>query len=1133
MNRLLASSLLIAFIVSGTASARFQQKNLQPEPADKESNEGQLKRYRGQTKFLNATQSFANTRGGVALAGARSNKSAADSMNDPRRAQQESDVFKVGKPGSKLLYLLNDVRGLQVVSYAAGVTAPKLLGRAAATGNYSDQMYYDAARDRLVVLERMYFDESGNYSWSANQSRAIVYDVSKPESPTIVQELALDGEIADSRLVGDVLYVATSIRPDYSNGYSEQKAKGLVYSVKLGQKLAVVERVELALPTSARENMNIVEIEQNGSFQYYLVAVLSQTGWGWWDRQSLVEIVDISSPMGDIKRVMVVSAKGEIRERSQTTIKNNTLVVVSNFSGAERNDPLKIAVETFKLPTASSEIIDENEAQYRKLHIDRQLKGLTGLARDQKYAELVADAQTGLQDRFVKVSDSAAATAPVRGSAATATASLRKVVADSLVVTQSDEAGSDGRPLNASIQDVRFENNRLYVFWVPQNNRDPFDLFDFSHPESGIKYLKRLKFEGWIQRAIPVRYQNRDFVLALGHIIPAVDDGRNRRYPQAMLFEIIGNAGSERPMEVAQLTLNKGDLWADFNGRDRDVEVKFSGAGQGSLMFEVYAKQGSSYVSGGKLVHFNLEAATKGDFNQVFTEGSLLAAESSWLKRVFTNPEIERINTFSNEALATFNIGDKGAATEIGRAVHVLELARNIEAYVDLPSGDRYTQGAQIIRRNIGGAEKTLVRRVDARRADADVTEAISEAVLDGGYQAHAIDPQDGAILVATQEYRQKGEGEGRSYESVNRLYRLSTVGQKLAIATAETLVSEAGTRGRYFGGSTNGFTRLKSGEMLYRSGSELYRVGGAKTQKIAMEGCETANRKLEGLTVLGGVPYVSTVETVKDASRKNIEYSRHFIAQATLSASSVACGAAINIPGKAIALSAAGHLVTDDERFVDFKKRTFRSQTRDGKPAVEEYVSVENERALESLKITGDKASLVDDYELGEGATAQYQAIGPGRFGYFVSEQTASYGGRRMSPYYSSEPSKFVSIGFDADWTFNREVFVMPEEFLSGASFAGVVRDPSSPSTLLGVVTSGRKLQVVRWTGKANRPEIVNLSRVDAQFAKTAAATTVVLPQGYYSYFGRGLDLSYNPVLQSLQIPQNDAGVVQVYLAQ
>ena len=72
---------------------------------------------------------------------------------------------------------------------------------------------------------------------------------------------------------------------------------------------------------------------------------------------------------------------------------------------------------------------------------------------------LTADAETGLKGRFVKQVATSGATA------------LTKPLADSTVTVGNTQG------LSASLQDVRFHDGLLYVYWVPANNIDPLDLF--------------------------------------------------------------------------------------------------------------------------------------------------------------------------------------------------------------------------------------------------------------------------------------------------------------------------------------------------------------------------------------------------------------------------------------------------------------------------------------------------------------------------------------------------------------------------------------------------------------------------------------------------------------------------------
>ncbi|MES2965377.1 MAG: hypothetical protein V4760_15950, partial [Bdellovibrionota bacterium] len=127
--------------------------SLVPKPADPSTALAQLQRHRGQTKFMNLAYYWDQCR--HCRQDQPKQDEASDAPGGQQRAEQESDVFKVGAPGSKLLYLMNNYRGLQVVSFAKGVTQPELLGRAAATGNTPDEMY-SLPKERILTIEHVY-----------------------------------------------------------------------------------------------------------------------------------------------------------------------------------------------------------------------------------------------------------------------------------------------------------------------------------------------------------------------------------------------------------------------------------------------------------------------------------------------------------------------------------------------------------------------------------------------------------------------------------------------------------------------------------------------------------------------------------------------------------------------------------------------------------------------------------------------------------------------------------------------------------------------------------------------------------------------------------------------------------------
>ncbi|MCM0605565.1 MAG: beta-propeller domain-containing protein [Xanthomonadaceae bacterium] len=1102
-----------------TTSVMAGKLTLQPVPSNQDTIENQLKRFKGQTKFLNSHG------GGRAYAmggapGGRPEARSASKGADGQREQQESDIYKIGKEGSKLLYLLNDYRGLQTVSFANDPNQPSLVSRVAPTGNHPDDMYYDEKNQRIVVLERLYFDADGNYTWSNSQSRALVYDVSTPHSPKIIQDLPIDGEIADSRLVGNILYVASSIRPDYRNDYNDKSAKGMVTSINFsGEKLSIVEKVALALPTSSRENMNIVEINEGDAFKYYLVAVLSQSAWGWWDRQSLVEVVDISDAAGHIQPLMVVSAKGSINERSQTSIKNGTLMVVSNYQTDNGTALInRIAVESFKLPTETSEIISENEALFRKLGIERQLKGKTNEETDSLYTKLISDSELGIKDRFVQ----------------TTTGQLRKILADS-VVTVGDSTG-----LHAVLQDVRFVDNLLYVFWVPQNQIDPFDLFDISQPQNGIRYLKRLQFEGWIERAIPVQYQNHQYVLGLGHIVPTVNNENGRRQPQAMLFEIT-NAGTDnaRAIDIAQITLGDGRMWTNFNSSDKFIEMKLNSDGLGSLMFQVQAIENGKYVSGGKLIDFNLNAAISGNTYKVFKEGRLLNADANWLKRVFSNPEIDRINTFSNQSLGIFNLSDRAASTAIAQSVGVLELARNITSYVTLPQGGQYSLGVQIIQGTGSYYDNTSeLRLVDTKRVDAEKSEALAQITLKGNYVTHLVDQRDGSLVIASQYYAKQESAPNAQGKTYTQYVDGVMIDRFVITPVGFSNVShiDLGLRGAYrkrswYSQSNDHLVQLSNSDLFFIRDDQLVKIENNQQKVIPLNGCTTVGREQALLEIMNGKFYYSSSETVADPVRKNLSHSRNYIAQVNVGLDSATCSSEINIPGKLIALSPDGALITEDSRVTEISERTNSYTNGKNETVTYSYYEVKTENAIESLKLVGQTATLVDDFITDDSV----ESISENLLG-FITTKENSYGGNYRRGYGgfpsgNGSLSQFVSLSVDKDSHFTREVFEMPEDFLSHASISSVFADPTESGAFFGLLTSGRQLQIVRWSPCSAKPVVQKIARSDIDFGNAEVSSTAVLPSWYY--YGGHSKLSYNPILRTLELAQGMSGVVQLRISQ
>ena len=1101
-----------------------------PQAKDVDTIASQLKRFRGQTSFLSP-----NAYSGLAKAEGRefAPSPMADSVGGAR-AQQDSDVFKIGNPGSKLLYLLNSYRGLQVVSFKDGVEQPKILGRVNATGNWPSEMYFDSANSRLFVLENVYSSNGGVYG---EQSRIVVYDVSDPAKPVISDHLDVAGTVADSRIVGNVLYVATSDRGYYGQS-NPATPKGRLYSFSMKKAgLTQVQEADLILPVSARENMQIVEVKNGDAYQYYLIAALSQNTWGWWDTKSSIEVVDISDADGAIKPLMNVASKGFITKRNQTFIKNNTLIVTSNYIVDNGDKSLaRVAVETFGLPTATSEILSEKEANYRKVVIDHKIDGLIGDTKDAQLKALLADKDVGLLGRFVR----------------DANGKLNKPVADSTVTT------GDTSGLSASLQDVRYVGDRLYAFWAQAAAGDPlrllgdpFDLFDISHPEAGVTYLKRLQYDGWVTRSFPVSFQGHDYVVGLGWLVQNVNNEDNRRQIQARLFEIKGN----RLEDVADLALAATNGWARLNGQDKEIEFRLDSSGKGVIMFQAsFWDATTGYNDGGKLIGVNLAEAVAGK-DDVFQEGSLLSGNPGWLKRVFTNTEIDRVNTFSDQALGTYNVQNSiGVAGKTEQAIGMLELARNIRGYQTLPGGKL---GVQIISDygwfGTGDVQKTKLRLVSTDKADTEVASVLSEAVVDGSYVTMK-QTSVGDILIASRSYKQDAQN---VYYTINDISRVTLVDGKLTVAnkvewkdvynnprpdgtdnTALTLDNISINGGAQF-------IDLDASTVAYSwgRGVKVFPITDIQSAKdVQLQNCVAKKNAWYTLENFSGKLYLSYQESVDDETRKGLRYNRNLLMPVAVSANGWTCGNPIVIPGKPVAVLGDSHLVTDDVRLLDIVTETYPSS--DPKNPPETYYRAVTERNLISLKIADGKASLVDLYQPDHFNTSAMQLFGSNGFVFvenFVGDSyyRPMYRGMTtdrmiMPPWTRNQPTevRLVFLSFDDQQFFRREVHVPSGlKLTDGVSLAAVVADPDQAGSYLAALTSGSNVQVLGWSEKDREPSIKKLSVLDAAFNPSNPDEIVrISASGWYGYGSSGVH--FTPELRSLEFPAGFSGISQVLIS-
>jgi hypothetical protein len=715
--------------------------------------ESLLQRTIGQTSFVSATRNFSMNRNESVPMAATARSAALPGGAGAQREVVDSDVFNLGPAGTKMLVLLNGLRGMMIMNFDRGPQQPVLVGRVPPTGNHPVNMYIDWASNRGIVIENW---NRQNYGSGA---RILTYDLSDLSNPKVTQITEVGGTVNDSRLVGNVLYLVGSRVSDYYYRSDSSERVSYVKSFKISKDgLVAGDEKTLANRADYRENMGISEVKTDTGYKYYVTAITSKDSGWWFTSKSEVEVLDISSPDGAIKPVLVASARGAIAKRSWVQITNGALVVTSNYTPEGKDAKMRVAVETFKLPASGLKKISESEAQFRQLLIERT-------PEDQREAAL-NEGPGQLRQVFIENKDGG----------------LRKSVPDFKTLDFGDTTGQ-----NASVQDVRYvvgANGKLQaqVFWVPANQRDPLDIVDVSNPDVRPNYQSRLLFEGWIERSIPLKYGDRNFILGLGYSIAAVDNPQNLRFAQAKLIEVITASGKERALDLATIDL-KQVKWSDFNGQDKLVSVNFdSKTGKGSLIFkgEHYDKD-AGYVEGGQTVEFNLAAE---DSAQSLTEGPFIKGDDGWLRRVFMHNNLNTVMTFSDQELGVF-ARTASEGSKVVDAINRIELSRNIVAFEAVAS---LKVGVQIIRKGDVWYDKkasTEIRLVSLDKADAEKNEIISRVVLEGPYTGHHLDEQTGDLVVLTKMSDYSWGQNDSTTHAVSRVYRINLRDQALPFSSA------------------------------------------------------------------------------------------------------------------------------------------------------------------------------------------------------------------------------------------------------------------------------------------------------------------------------------------------------------
>ena len=912
--RLIAACGIASSIVLSANAQTRSTLDQAPAKTDSEIEQG-LRRYLGQTRFISAQRQY---RQRAALESGAAPAAMADSKGlggaGERRDVVDSDIFNAGPEGSKILLLLNGYRGLMVLDFSKGAENPVLMGRSPATGNHPSNMYVDWKTRRAIVIENW---QRENYGAGA---RILVYDLSDLANPKVIQNQEVGGSVSDSRLVGDVLYLVGAQQSEYYSYGSQDRQQSYIKSFRVsGKGIEPVATEILKNHIDYRENMGIQEVRTaDGAYKYYVTAITKTQGQWWWRGRSEVEIFDISSPAGEIRPTLIASVTGDIAKRSWVNIRNDTLTVVSNYRPDANNwqSPMRVAVETYRLPGAAQAgdaVISSDELKFRELAIPRGL-GANATPEDKERA--LSEGEFKLRNVFVReeVKD--------QNNPRQKRTFLRKVVSDFKTLDFGDTRGQ-----SASVQDVRYVaddsgNVRAHVFWVPANMVDPLDIVDITNVNARPVHQSQLEFSGWIERSIPINFNGRRFIVALGYIVPAVDNPENKRFAQAKIFEIKRARGATNWTAVEVDTLNLLRVqWSDVGGHDKLLGVQYDAAtGKGSVLFQGSSWSRDGYSSGGQAVNFDLSLAAD-ESAKLLTEGAFIKGEEGWLRRVFMHPNLQAMMTFSERELGVFKSqpGDK-----VVEAATRMELARNIVAYHEVPAqrigiqvvqrGDYYSRNAKAV---------TEIRIVPIDKADAEKPGVLATAAIVGNYKDHWIDAETGEILVLTTKDDYDYGNDETTYTHKFRVERLRFEGGKLVAQSVdheskrvEKNDPESWRRRQEEHALTSncrGLVRIAKNRWAFTDGSsQVWQVeatasGLTKTQ-VKLTG-ELAKGRLE-LTVMDGQLFAIGRRTVGKA--ENFDYYESYIGPVNMTDAAnwtIPANSMVNIPGLA-----EGFVIRDGE---------------------------------------------------------------------------------------------------------------------------------------------------------------------------------------------------------------------------
>ena len=272
---------------------------------------------------LQGSRGFLDYLGGLA-------ESNSDTQGEAPTVEREVVEPDVIRRDENLLYVLNQYRGLTLVD----LDTQSVLAQVPTYG-YPRDLYLVGDRAYVLVAYAADYTVNGNTIQYDIKSRLYVVDVSTPDAASVIGSFDLEGDLVDSRLVGDVLYAVSA-------EYDWTWAEGVVFKAQTSG--SWVSSVNIADPDNIFE-ADEVSFDSIGSVIHATSSAIFVAASNWMNDTTRITYVDISDPAGAIVVRDSVNVAGQVADKYKMDAWNSVLRVVSSAWADER----KVYVSTVDL----------------------------------------------------------------------------------------------------------------------------------------------------------------------------------------------------------------------------------------------------------------------------------------------------------------------------------------------------------------------------------------------------------------------------------------------------------------------------------------------------------------------------------------------------------------------------------------------------------------------------------------------------------------------------------------------------------------------------------------------------------------------------------------------------------------